>query len=204
MTALDETHDPKRLSFEVSANSHFNFPLQNLPFGVFSPPGGGSRGGIAIGDMILDLRLAVANGLFDGEFTDAAKAASNPTLNGFLALGREPRSRLRRQIFALLSQGSAEETRVRACLHRASDCALHLPVRIGDYTDFYVGIHHATAVGKLFRPDNPLLPNYKYLPIGYHGRSSSVVVSGTPVHRPAGQTQQGRFGPSQAFDYELE
>lgn len=205
MPTLDETHDRTRLSFELSATDHPDFPLQNLPLGVFSPPAAGPRGGIAIGEMILDLAALHDRGLLPTE----ALAASEPTLNAFLALGAAPRNLLRRRIFALLSQGSPDDRLVRECLHPASDCTLHLPVRIGDYTDFYAGIHHATEVGKLFRPDNPLLPNYKYVPIGYHGRASSVRPSDTPVRRPLGQTRpadrdEPSFGPSARLDYELE
>lgn len=206
MPALDETHDPKRRSFEASANAHADFPIQNLPFGVFSRAGGHPRGGVALGETIFDLGLALDGGLLSEE---AAEASARPDLNGFLALGPDARSRLRRRISALLAEGSPEEARARACLHPAGACTLHLPARIGDYTDFYVGIHHATEVGKLFRPDNPLLPNYKHVPIGYHGRASSIRPSGTPLRRPSGQTKAPDaatpvFGPSRRLDYELE
>ena len=205
MPALDETHDPKRCSFEVSANGHAEFPIQNLPLGVFSPPGGGPRGGIAIGEMIFDLALASENGLLG----EAAEVCAQPSLNAFLALGSDARSRLRRRVSGLLAEGSKGEAQARACLHPAAACTLHLPARIGDYTDFYVGIHHATEVGKLFRPDNPLLPNYKYVPIGYHGRASSILPSGAPIRRPNGQTKSPDstvpvFAPSRRLDYELE
>lgn len=207
MPVLDETHDPQLRSFEISANGHSEFPIQNLPLGVFSLAGGGERGGIAIGEMIFDLSRASENGLL-AEEPAAAEACTRPSLNSFLALGPGARSRLRRRVSALLAEGSPDEARARDCLHRAAACALHLPARIGDYTDFYVGIHHATEVGKLFRPDNPLLPNYKYVPIGYHGRVSSIRPSGTPVRRPNGQTRAPGaapvFGPSQRLDYELE
>ena len=208
MPVLDETHDPQRRSFEISANGHPEFPIQNLPLGVFSPPGGAPRGGIAIGEMIFDLALASENGLL-AEDAATAQACAQPSLNALLALGRGAQSQLRRRVSALLAEGSQDETRARGCLHRAAACTLHLPARIGDYTDFYVGIHHATEVGKLFRPDNPLLPNYKYVPIGYHGRASSIRPSGTPIRRPNGQTKAPdsaapTFGPSRRLDYELE
>jgi fumarylacetoacetase len=187
MIALDHTHDPERESFVLSANGHPDFPIQNLPLGVFSPDGGEPRAGVAIGDRILDLSAALAVGLFEGQAREAAQATSGTTLNAFLALGAGPRQALRTRLSELLVQGSPEQHRVEACLHGAAEYTLHLPTRIGDYTDFYVGIHHATNVGKQFRPDNPLLPNYKYVPIGYHGRASSIRPSGVPVRRPRGQ-----------------
>ena len=187
MAQLDQTHDPKLESWVASANGHPDFPIQNLPLGIFSPSGGEPRGGVAIGDRILDLPAALAAGLFTGEAAKAAEAASRPTLNPFLALGPGPRRALRMRLSELLAQGCPEQGSVEPCLHDAAACTLHLPAHIGDYTDFYVGIHHATNVGKQFRPDNPLLPNYKYVPIGYHGRASSIRPSGTPVRRPKGQ-----------------
>ena len=183
---IDDTHDPARRSWVTGADGHPDFPIQNLPLGVFSPHGGAPRGGVAIGDSILDLG-AVA-GLLSGDALTAAEAASGATLNPLLALGAEPRRALRSALSQLLSDAAAEAN-VRPHLHAAADCVVHLPCAIGDYTDFYAGIHHATNVGKLFRPDNPLLPNYKHVPIGYHGRASSVRASGTPVRRPNGQTK---------------
>ena len=206
---LDETHDATRLSFVASANGHADFPLQNLPFGVFSPPDGAPRAGVAIGESILDLEAAQAAGLFCSDADVAALAANGGALNALLALGAAARRSLRAQLFALLAEGSRDEARVRPLLHDAQDCTLHLPARIGDYTDFYAGIQHATNVGRLFRPDAPLLPNYKYVPIGYHGRASSIVPSGTALHRPNGQRKPATdetpsFGPSRNLDYELE
>jgi len=206
---IDHTHEPGRRSFVASANGHADFPIQNLPLGVFSPGGDAPRGGVAIGDRILDLPAALAAGLFTGEAARAAEAASGPVLNPFLALGAGPRRALRARLSELLAENGPEQGRVEACLHDAAECTLHLPARIGDYTDFYVGIHHATNVGKLFRPDNPLMPNYKYVPIGYHGRASSIRPSGVPVRRPRGQAKPADaavpgFGPSQRLDYELE
>jgi fumarylacetoacetase len=209
MIELDQTHDPKRQSFVASANGHSDFPIQNLPLGVFSPAGGAPRAGIAIGDDILDLQAAFQAGLFDGEARQAAEAASGPALNGLLALGAGPRRALRTRLSELLVAGSPAQGEVEKLLHPAAECTLHLPAVIGDYTDFYVGIHHATNVGKLFRPDNPLLPNYKYIPIGYHGRASSILPSGTPLRRPKGQSKPPDkdlpiVGPSRRLDYELE
>jgi fumarylacetoacetase len=209
MAQLDQTHDPKLESWVASANGHPDFPIQNLPLGIFSTSGGEPRGGVAIGDRILDLPAALATGLFTGEAAKAAEAASRATLNLFLALGPGPRRALRMRLSELLAQGCLEQGSVEPCLHDAAACTLHLPAHIGDYTDFYVGIHHATNVGKQFRPDNSLLPNYKYVPIGYHGRASSIRPTGTPVRRPKGQVKPSEasepsFGPSQRLDYELE
>ncbi|SFP81374.1 fumarylacetoacetate hydrolase [Geopseudomonas sagittaria] len=201
------------LSWVSSANGHPDFPLQNLPLGIFSPPGQAPRGGVAIGEHILDLKVACAAGLFAGEAQIAAEAASGDSLNAFFALGSQARRALRAALLELLGEGSPAQAQMQALgaalLPALADCQLHLPARVGDYTDFYVGIHHANNVGKLFRPDNPLLPNYKYVPIGYHGRASTVCVSGTPVRRPLGQTmppgqETPSFGPSKRLDYELE
>jgi fumarylacetoacetase len=159
MAQLDQTHDPKLESWVASANGHPDFPIQNLPLGIFNPSGDSPRGGVAIGDQILDLPAALAAGLFTGEAGAAAEAASGAMLNAFLALGSGPRRALRMRLSELLAQGCPEQGRVEPCLHDAAACTLHLPAHIGDYTDFYVGIHHATNVGKQFRPDNPLLPN---------------------------------------------
>jgi fumarylacetoacetase len=214
MIELNETHDPNRQSWVSSANGHPDFPVQNLPVGIFSPPGSTQRlGGIAIGDMILDLGAAAEAALFTGAARDAAEAASSGSLNRLFALGPGPRQALRERLSELFDADGPDRRRVEGIagrlLHRAADCTLHLPARVGDYTDFYVGIHHATNVGKLFRPDNPLLPNYKHVPIGYHGRASSIVPSGTPVRRPSGQLKapdasDPTFDPSRRLDYELE
>ena len=209
MAQIDETHDPKRASWVTSANGHADFPIQNLPLGIFSPRGKTPRGGIAIGDRILDLSAALEAGVFEGESRKAAEAASGDALNSFLALGAGPRQSLRTRVSELLTSGNKQQAKLEACLHAASECTLHLPTHIGDFTDFYAGIHHARRVGKLFRPENPLLPNYKYVPIAFHSRSSSVVVSGTPVRRPIGQTKPPEsagpvVGPSKRLDYELE
>jgi fumarylacetoacetase len=214
MMRLNETHDPKRQSWVTSANGHADFPIQNLPAGVFSPPGSTERrGGIAIGDMILDLAAVAEAGFFTGACRDAAEATSSGSLNKLFALGDTARQALRARASELLDAKGADSKRIEGTssrlLHRAAECVMHLPARIGDYTDFYVGIHHATNVGKVFRPDNPLLPNYKHVPIGYHGRSSSIVPSGTSVRHPSGQLKDAdaaapTFGPSRRLDYELE
>ena len=200
---LDETHQPSRTSWVASANGHPDFPIQNLPFGVFSPPGGDPRIGVAIGDQVLDVRAAVA--LLDPAWQ---RALSQPILNDWFAHGPANATALRRRLSTLLSD-PAHRDEVEPHLSPQAEATMHLPARIGDYTDFFVGIHHATNVGRLFRPDAPLLPNYKYVPIGYHGRASSVRVSGTPVIRPSGQRKapqadEPTYGPTQRLDYELE
>ncbi|HEY0864230.1 MAG TPA: fumarylacetoacetase [Lacunisphaera sp.] len=208
---LNPTHDPARTSWIESANqAESDFPLQNLPFGVFrSAETAAARIGVAIGDQILD--LSAAAGL------DLLPAAARPlclptTLNPLMASGPAVWTALRSRLSELLGADScpaALRAQVRRCLVPQGAATMQLPAAIGDYTDFYASIFHATNVGRLFRPDQPLLPNYKWVPIGYHGRSSSIAVSGTPVLRPHGQSKPAdqptpRFGPSQSLDYELE
>ncbi|KAA8709008.1 fumarylacetoacetase [Pseudomonas cannabina] len=201
-----------RRSWVASANGHGDFPLQNLPLGVFSHNGAEPRGGVAIGDLILDLHAAVNGGFFQGAAAEAAEVASRDQLNDFFELGAAARRALRSALLQLLDEDSPQRTDLQAAtnvLLPMRECAMHLPARVGDYTDFYVGIHHALNVGKLFRPDNPLLPNYKYVPIGYHGRASTLCPSGTSIKRPDGQTlppgqQIPEFGPCKRLDYELE
>jgi fumarylacetoacetase len=205
----DATHDPGLTSFVASAKGHPDFPVQNLPFGIVSPPGGAPRAAVAIGDRALDLPAALAAGLFSGEARRAVEAMQGGTLNAFLALGAGPRQALRARLSELLREGSPARATLEPMLLDAAACEAHLPAAIGDYTDFYVGIHHATNVGKLFRPDNPLMPNYKHVPIGYHGRASSILPSGVAFRRPNGQTKAPdadapSFGPSRRLDYELE
>ncbi len=207
MSDLNETHDAALRSWVASANAEgTDFPIQNLPFGVFRRRGTQEafRIGVAIGDQILDMKAAVKAGVF---LSAAAEATTGDSLNAFMALGQPAWSALRLDLSRALRVGAAEE-KLKACLLAQADAEYAVPARIGDYTDFYVGVHHATAIGKLFRPDNPLMPNYKWVPIGYHGRSSSVVVSGTPIRRPVGQTKgdadKPDLGPSQKLDYELE
>ncbi|MGE3275703.1 MAG: fumarylacetoacetase [Vicinamibacterales bacterium] len=210
MPTLDATHDPARRSWVASANGHPDFPLQNLPFGVFTPPSGGARrGGVAIGDQILDLAALAHAGLVTGEAAKAAALAGAPALNGFMGLVPASRHALRAALVDLLTEGSSLQPMLATMLHPAAGCALHVPALVGDYTDFYAGIHHALNVGRQFRPDNPLLPNYKWVPIGYHGRSSSIVASGTPIRRPQGQRKgpdvdEPAVGASRRLDYELE
>ena len=210
---VDDTHLASRKSWVDSANGHGDFPIQNLPFGVFSRGDSSLRGGAAIGDKIFDLQAASAKGLFEGVAAEAVSAMRGGALNSFLALGSPARRAVRSHLVNLLDADGPERRRIEALasdlLLDAADCAMHLPVNIGNYTDFYAGINHATNVGKILRPDNPLLPNYKHVPIAYHGRASSVRVSGAQVIRPNGQTKDAsnsmpRFGPSQRLDIELE
>jgi fumarylacetoacetase len=213
---LDETHDPKALSWVESANApNVDFPIQNLPFGVFRrDQNTGAKIGVAIGDSVLDIGGLAAEGCFaEADAKEAAKAgvsAGTASLNRLMSVASGRRRALRRRLHELLraEATSAERDMVVRHLSPRAEVKMLLPALVGDYTDFYASIFHATNVGKLFRPDNPLLPNYKYIPIGYHGRASSLVVSETSVRRPLGQTREGnadpRFGPSKALDYELE
>jgi fumarylacetoacetase len=210
---IDHTHAAGRRSWVASANQHLDFPIQNLPLGVFTPSGGRPRGGIAIGDDIFDIAGALRLGLFDGLAARAAERACGATLNAFFALGREARRALRHSVGDVLDADGKDRTRMEGLraqlIHSADDCRLELPAAIGDYTDFFAGIHHAGNAGKLLRPDNPLLPNYKYLPVGYHGRASSITMSGAEVRRPNGQRKLAgepvpSFGPSRSLDFELE
>jgi fumarylacetoacetase len=201
----DETHDPARTSWVDSAQGHRDFPIQNLPFGLFSIDGELARIGIAIGDEILDLSACADVGLVPEMLADACH---QDALNGVMGLSGRERVALRRAISMMLTDIGARPA-VERHLHAASSCTLHLPARIGDYTDFYVGIHHANNIGRQFRPDNPLLPNYKYVPIGYHGRASSIRPSGVPLVRPRGQRKPPEadapiFAPTARLDYELE
>jgi len=201
---IDETHDIKARSWVDGADGHPSFPVQNLPFGLFSDGDSGPRAGVAIGNFVFDLAGAVDSGLLP-EFEMVGHVARE-RLNELLALGAEVRQGLRKALFTLFTDAS-RKVAASPFLIPIDHAELHLPCEIGDYTDFYAGIHHATRVGKLFRPDNPLLPNYRHVPIGYHGRASSVVLSGTPVARPSGQLPGGdgpRFGPSERLDLELE
>jgi fumarylacetoacetase len=205
---IDETHALGRTSWVASANGHALFPIQNLPLGVFSPEGGSARGGIAIGDSIFDISAGLEAGLFSGAARDAAEAASGRTLNPLLEAGRAARQALRRRVGEILDAGSGLQG-LGGLLHEAGPCVLHLPARIGDFTDFFAGIHHAETAGRINRPDHPLAPNYKYVPVAYHSRASSVRVAGGEVRRPFGQfLPAGQAAPvfeaCRRLDYELE
>jgi len=202
MTSADETNDPALTSWVQSAQDS-DFPIQNLPLGIFSVGERRRRACVAIGDYVLDL-VAIADLLDEKWQGDLGQ----PVLNSWLARGAGAQLQLRHRLMELLSDAKYRDD-VEPELIGQTEVRMHLPCIVGDYTDFYVGIHHATNVGKQFRPDNPLLPNYKYVPIGYHGRASSVRVSGEPVIRPTGQrkapdAEAPEYGPSRRLDYELE
>lgn len=209
MLKLDATHDPKRRSWVESANvPGCDFPIQNLPFGVFKRRGsdGTQCIGVAIGDQVLDVERSIESRLLAGISSETANALCAETLNPFMELGPEHWKSARIAIAGLLDAGTKPHA---AMLVPQKDAEMFVPSRIGDYTDFYASIHHATNVGSMFRPDNPLLPNYKHLPVGYHGRASSIVVSGTPVRRPMGQIVSSDAGPPEfaackLLDYEME
>ena len=206
----NETHDPQAKSWVESANSaSTDFPIQNLPLGVFSRAGGDRRIGVAIGDRVLDLHGCAEMRLLDDPRTACASCATS--LNHLMALTHRERSGLRKRVFQLLLVSAASEARsqIENLLIPMAEVRMHLPASIGDYTDFYASIFHASNVGSMFRPENPLFPNYKWVPIGYHGRASSIVISGTDIRRPNGQTKPAGsadpvYGLSRQLDYELE
>jgi len=212
---IDATHDAALQSWVASANvAGTDFPIQNLPFGRFRRAGVAGdawRIGVAIGDQILDLAAARDAVHWPADLQGALAVLAAGDLNAFMAMGAGVRRALRAALSAALAVGG--QPQLAACLVPQAKAEMSVPCRIGDYTDFYVGIHHATAVGKLFRPDNPLLPNYKWVPIGYHGRASTVVPSGQPFRRPRGQlapavassgAAQPTLAPCQRLDFELE
>jgi len=209
---LNETHHPQLRSWVDSANAAgTDFPIQNLPFGVFRRYGSTEafRVGVAIGDQILDLTAAQSKSIFTGDADLAAQACCAPTLNGFMAMGSLAWSALRLALSRALREGYALQSALSTCLVAQADAEFAVPAQIGDYTDFYTSVHHATNIGKLLRPDNPLLPNFKWVPIGYHGRSSSIGISGQDVRRPLSQLMRPGatepvLAPSARMDYELE
>jgi fumarylacetoacetase len=211
-SALNETHDPRLLSWVDSANDpSTDFPVQNLPFGVFRRRGHDEpyRGGVAIGEQIVDLGAVAQAGLFADLAGQGASACAAEKLNGFMALGESAWSALRLSLSRALRQESDKAPRLRPCMVPMAEAEHAVPARIGDYTDFYTSIHHATNAGRLFRPDNPLMPNYRWVPIAYHGRGSSVGVSGQDFHRPLGQTRAADAAdpivePCRRLDFELE
>ncbi|MGZ3504370.1 MAG: fumarylacetoacetase [Vulcanimicrobiaceae bacterium] len=202
--------DPALTSW-IDVTPDSDFPIQNLPYGVFSHEGTPPRIGVAIGEHILDLHACADAGLFDG--TVARDVLQARTLNAFAALGRASWTAVRERLISLL-RADSRELRDRhdpsAFLIRRRDVRMHVPVAVGDYVDFYSSLEHATNLGRLFRPDgDPLLPNWRWIPIGYHGRSSTIVVDGTPIARPAGQrkppdAKEPAVGPSRLLDIELE
>jgi fumarylacetoacetase len=204
---MNEAHDRAVKSWVTSANQPgTDFPLQNLPYGVFRREAHLPSVGVAIGNHVFDIGSWVRDGNRDA---NTLASLALPNLNAFLEAGPGTWSLARKMLFNLLREGSPDREAASRNLIPQTDIEMLLPVVIGGYTDFYASIFHATNVGSMFRPDNPLLPNYKWVPIGYHGRASSIVVSGTPVRRPQGQTKppdknDPSFGPSKQLDYELE
>jgi fumarylacetoacetase len=211
-TDLDSTHDPALRSWVASANAAGgDFPIQNLPLAVFRRSGRGEnfRCGVAIGEHVLDLGALDMLTPFGGLEAEALAACGEPSLNHLMRLGRNAWVALRRGLSACLREGSPRASELATALIAQSEAEFTLPARIGNFTDFYASVHHATAVGRLFRPDQPLLPNYKWVPIAYHGRASSLGVSGEDVRRPCGQimprgAERPQLAPSARLDYELE
>ncbi|CAM4010888.1 fumarylacetoacetase [Bordetella tumulicola] len=212
MTTLNETHDTALTSWVTTANDDSTgFPIQNLPFAVFRKQGtqGAFRPGVAIGDRIVDLAALAKLNVFEGLAAQALNTCTGDSLNALMALGRDHWRALRLALSRALRTGSPLQAQIEPLLSAQADAEYTTPARIGDYTDFYISLHHATTIGKQFRPDNPLLPNYKWVPIGYHGRASSLGVN-QAFPRPVGQTrptaegEAPQFGPCQRLDYELE
>lgn len=209
MYAVNTTHEPTTKSWIENANTQdTDFPIQNLPYCVFNRPGSLASIGVGIGDQILDLRQCAELGLLTDPFVDVL---TQPTLNRLMSLPPEDLSKLRRLVFGLLIENTSHDRpAIEKALVFQSDVSFLMPCSIGDYTDFYASVFHATNVGSMFRPDNPLLPNYKHIPIGYHGRASSIVVSGTGFQRPIGQLSPAEPGGTptrercKLLDYELE
>ena len=217
MIPLNHTHSPAATCWLAGANGHPDFPIQNLPYAVFAEQETYPvwRAGVAIGDQVLDLAALQHKNRLTGLAAAALEAANLASqtfgLNALMALGPQAWQALRHALFALLSADAAADTQaaVRACLVPQAKASYRLPANIGDYSDFYTSIHHALNVGRIARPDAPLTPNFQWLPIAYHGRASSVVVSGTPFKRPMGQALQPGgsrpvYGPCTRLDFELE
>ena len=212
---MNQTHDPALTSWIESANSpDTDFPIQNLPFGIFSRRGDLERRvGVAIGDQIVDVGESLSANLWSGKARDVARWCDRPTLNELMQAPRESLSQFRARLSELLAGAPGDDSVINplppGALVPMAEAEMFIAAEIGDYTDFYASIYHATNVGKMFRPDSPLLSNYKHVPIGYHGRASSIVISGTEVTRPNGQTMPSgaktpTFGPTQMLDYEAE
>ncbi|MBR0671892.1 fumarylacetoacetase [Neoroseomonas soli] len=206
MAARDATHDPALRSWFASANEvTTDFPIQNLPIGIFDRPGEAPRGGIAIGEAVLDLRAAKDARLIAG---DAAEAAIGPTLNRLMAMGRPASAALRRQVSAMLAAGASAASHAESILVPMDRARMRLPAKVANFSDFMASYDHCARLGVRRDPKNPLPQAFRQLPVAYHSRASSVRVSGEPVARPNGQwqAQDGamRFGPTEALDYELE
>lgn len=190
----------------INIPSNSDFSIHNIPFGIFSTAGTNPRAGVAIGDHVLDLEAVGQLGLFDFDIS----VLSQPFLNDFIALGKKTTSKVRTDIQAWVQDSKSPLAGKADLFISQADAQMHMPIRVGDYTDFYSSIEHATNVGKLFRdPENALLPNWRHLPVGYHGRASSIIVSGQDIHRPKGQTMapgasSPAYGPCKRLDFELE
>ena len=209
--ALNETHDAGLQSWLASANTgKSDFPIQNLPFAVFRRKSGNEafRGGVAIGDQVLDMAAVRDAKVLAGDVQAQVEAAAASQLNALMAMSPAQWSALRLALSRALRAGAREEATLKACLVPQSEVEYTVPVQVGDYTDFYTSVHHATNVGKLFRPTNPLMENYKWVPIGYHGRASSIRISGVDFKRPSGQLKAPDadpvLKPCNRLDYELE
>ncbi len=211
-TRMTHLNDPS-LSSWIEVDKASDFPIQNLPFGIFKTQSSSPRIGVAIGDQVLDLAILNKLGFMDNLKIDNS-VFTNQYLNDFIELGKQTTSAVRERISQLLNSKTADlrdnkEARAKV-FHALSNIQMQIPVRIGDYTDFYSSIDHATNVGTMLRdPKNALFPNWKHLPVGYHGRASSIVISGTEIHRPKGQTKPVEteppvFGPCKSLDFELE
>ncbi len=207
---MEEQPIPVRSWLASANNAHCSFPLYHLPYGVFRHPSSSdARLGVAIGDSVLDLGACQAQDFFSGLDDHILFSLRCPHLNELAELGPAAWRALRQVLLRVLSEEYPHRDSVRHCLLPLDRVELLMPLTIGDYTDFYASIHHATNVGSMFRPQNPLLPNYKYVPIAYHGRTSSIVLSGSPARRPWGQVlaagaEAPVFQPSAMLDYELE
>jgi len=202
---LDHTHNASATSWVQSANGHAQFPIQNLPLGICNNGEGGIV--IAIGDQALNIKAAIATGHLNQLESELLTALNQPTLNAWMQLNATQRLKIRHAVFELLSQNHASKRDAEHLLIDVQAADMAVPADIGDFTDFYCGIHHAIKAGSVFRPDNPLLPNYAHMPLAYHGRSSSINVSGKHIYRPHGQrlqNEQPELGPSQRLDFELE
>lgn len=209
--ALNETHDPALQSWVASANTgSSDFPIQNLPFAVFRRKGSSEafRGGVAIGDQVLDMAAVNAAKALGADVQAQVDAAAQSQLNTLMAMTSTQWSALRLALSRALRAGSAKEAALKSCLVPQAEVEFTVPAQVGDYTDFYTSVHHATNVGKLFRPTNPLMENYKWVPIGYHGRASSIRISGVDFKRPSGQLKAPDANPAllpcNRLDYELE
>jgi len=212
MPQVNETHDINRKSWVASANSpDTDFPIQNLPLGIFSTAGGKPRGGIAIGDQIFDVKAAVDAGVFIGRAAEAARFAAGGKLNALMDAGNSFATALRQRVSDLLREGGPDSDKARAAADKLlvpmAQAHLHLPAAIGGFTDFLTSVYHSERGGRHARPDNPVPPVFRHMPIAYNSRASSVRISGEAVKRPNGQFRKGndvRFGPTEAFDFELE